>query len=321
MIQKVLIANRGEIAVRVMRSCKEMGIRTVAVFSEADRTARHVMYADEACLIGPAASKDSYLNIDNIIKAAKQHHADAIHPGYGFLSENADFARRCKEEGIIFIGPAAETMEAMGDKIAARKRMIAAGVPVVPGTEQPLQSAEEAVRICNEIGYPVMLKASMGGGGKGMRLIHNENEVVEAYNTARSESMSSFGDDTVYLEKFVEEPHHIEFQILGDNHGNVVHLFDRECSVQRRNQKIVEESPSPFLTPELRKEMGEKAVAAAKAVNYSGAGTIEFLVDKHRNFYFLEMNTRLQVEHPITEEVVGVDLVKEQIARKSLWLP
>ncbi len=254
MIQKVLIANRGEIAVRVMRSCKEMGIRTVAVFSEADRTARHVMYADEACLIGPAASKESYLNIDNIIKAARQHHADAIHPGYGFLSENADFARRCKEEGIIFIGPAAETMEAMGDKIAARKRMIAAGVPVVPGTEQP-----------------------------------------------------------VYLEKFVEEPHHIEFQILGDNHGNVIHLFDRECSVQRRNQKIVEESPSPFLTPELRQEMGEKAVAAARAVNYSGAGTIEFLVDKNRNFYFLEMNTRLQVEHPITEEVVGVDLVKEQI--------
>ena len=313
MIQKVLIANRGEIAVRVMRSCKEMGIRTVAVFSEADRTARHVMYADEACLIGPAASKESYLNIDNIIKAARQHHADAIHPGYGFLSENADFARRCKEEGIIFIGPAAETMEAMGDKIAARKRMIAAGVPVVPGTEQPLQSAEEAVRICNEIGYPVMLKASMGGGGKGMRLIHSEDEVVEAYNTARSESMSSFGDDTVYLEKFVEEPHHIEFQILGDNHGNVIHLFDRECSVQRRNQKIVEESPSPFLTPELRQEMGEKAVAAARAVNYSGAGTIEFLVDKNRNFYFLEMNTRLQVEHPIIEEVVGVDLVKEQI--------
>ena len=204
-------------------------------------------------------------------------------------------------------------MEAMGDKIAARKRMIAAGVPVVPGTEQPLQSVEEAVRICNEIGYPVMLKASMGGGGKGMRLIHSEDEVAEAYNTARSESMSSFGDDTVYLEKFVEEPHHIEFQILGDNHGNVIHLFDRECSVQRRNQKIVEESPSPFLTPELRREMGEKAVAAAKAVNYSGAGTIEFLVDKHRHFYFLEMNTRLQVEHPITEEVMGVDLVKEQI--------
>lgn len=312
-IKKVLIANRGEIAVRVMRSCKEMGIKTVAVYSEADRTARHVLYADEACLIGPAASKDSYLNIDNIIRAAKLHHADAIHPGYGFLSENAELVRRCTAEGIVFIGPRAETMEAMGDKISARKVMIAAGVPVVPGTEQPLKSWEEAVEICNRIGYPVMLKASMGGGGKGMRLIHSEDEVREAYDTARSESLSSFGDDTVYLEKFVEEPHHIEFQILGDNHGNVIHLFDRECSVQRRNQKIVEESPSPFVTPELRKEMGEKAVAAAKAVGYSGAGTIEFLVDKHRHFYFLEMNTRLQVEHPITEEVVGVDLVKEQI--------
>ena len=313
MIKKVLIANRGEIALRVMRSCREMGLLTVAVFSEADRTSHHVAYADEAYPIGPAVAKESYLNIEKVIATAKRCGADAIHPGYGFLSENSEFARRCKEEGIIFIGPAAETMEAMGDKIAARKRMIAAGVPVVPGTEQPLQSAEEAVRICNEIGYPVMLKASMGGGGKGMRLIHNESEVVEAYNTARSESMSSFGDDTVYLEKFVEEPHHIEFQILGDNHGNVIHLFDRECSVQRRNQKVVEESPSPFLTPELRREMGEKAVAAAKAVNYSGAGTIEFLVDKNRRFYFLEMNTRLQVEHPITEEVVGVDLVKEQI--------
>ena len=313
MIRKILIANRGEIAVRVMRSCREMGIQSVAVFSEADRAARHVLYADEACLIGPAASKESYLDIEKIIQAAKLHKADAIHPGYGFLSENAAFARRCKEEGIIFIGPAPETMEAMGDKISARKRMIEAGVPVVPGTQQPLQSAEEAVRVCKEIGFPVMLKASMGGGGKGMRLIYKEEEVVEAYNSARSESLSSFGDDTVYLEKFVEEPHHIEFQILGDNHGNVIHLCERECSVQRRNQKIVEESPSPFITAELRKDMGEKAVAAAKAVHYSGAGTIEFLVDKHRNFYFLEMNTRLQVEHPITEEVLGVDLVKEQI--------
>ena len=313
MIRKILVANRGEIAVRVMRSCREMGIQSVAVFSEADRTARHVLYADEACLIGPAASKESYLDIEKIIRAAKEHQADAIHPGYGFLSENAGFARRCKEENIIFIGPAAETMEAMGDKISARKRMIAAGVPVVPGTQQPLQDAAEALRIRKEIGFPVMLKASMGGGGKGMRLIHKEEKVEEAYNSARSESLSSFGDDTVYLEKFMEEPHHIEFQILGDNHGNVIHLCERECSVQRRNQKIVEESPSPFITPELRVNMGEKAVAAAKGVNYSGAGTIEFLVDKHRNFYFLEMNTRLQVEHPITEEVLGVDLVKEQI--------
>ena len=313
MIKKVLIANRGEIAVRIMRSCREMGILTVAVFSDADRTSHHVAYADEAYPLGAAAAKESYLNIEKVIATAKQCGADAIHPGYGFLSENATFARRCREEGIVFIGPAPETMEAMGDKIAARQRMIAAGVPVVPGTEQPLQSAEEALEVSDRIGYPVMLKASMGGGGKGMRLIHSRDEVVEAYNSARSESMSSFGDDTVYIEKFVEEPHHIEFQILGDNHGHVIHLFDRECSVQRRNQKIVEESPSPFLTPELRKEMGEKAVAAAKAVNYSGAGTIEFLVDKHHNFYFLEMNTRLQVEHPITEEVVGVDLVKEQI--------
>ena len=313
MIQKVLIANRGEIAVRVMRSCREMGIKTVAVFSEADRAARHVLYADEACFIGPAASRESYLNIDKIIEAAKRHGADAIHPGYGFLSENSEFARRCKAEGIIFIGPDPETMDAMGDKISARKHMIAAGVPVVPGTEKPLQNVEEAKRICNEIGYPVMLKASMGGGGKGMRLIHSEDEVEEAYNTARSESMSSFGDDTVYLEKFVEEPHHIEFQILGDNYGNAIHLFERECSIQRRNQKVVEETPSPFVTPELREKMGKAAVAAAKAVNYKGAGTIEFLVDKNRNFYFLEMNTRLQVEHPITEEVVGVDLVKEQL--------
>ena len=313
MIHKVLIANRGEIAVRVMRSCREMGIRTVAVFSEADRTARHVLYADEACLIGPAASRESYLNIDKIIMAAKRHGVDAIHPGYGFLSENSEFARRCRQEGIIFIGPDPETMDAMGDKISARKHMIAAGVPVVPGTEQPLQSVEEAKEICNKIGYPVMLKASMGGGGKGMRLIHSEDEVEEAYNTARSESMSSFGDDTVYLEKFVEEPHHIEFQILGDNFGNAVHLFERECSIQRRNQKIVEETPSPFVTPELRQKMGEAAVAAAKAVHYKGAGTIEFLVDKHRNFYFLEMNTRLQVEHPVTEECTGVDLVRDMI--------
>lgn len=313
MIKKILIANRGEIAVRVMRSCREMGIRSVAVFSEADRTSRHVLYADEACLIGPAASAESYLDIEKIIRAAKQHGADAIHPGYGFLSENAAFGRRCREEGIVFIGPSPETIEAMGDKIAARQRMIAAGVPVVPGTQEPITSSAEALRLCREIGFPVMLKASMGGGGKGMRLIRKEEEVEEYYEAARSESRSSFGDDTVYLEKFIEEPHHIEFQILGDNYGNVIHLAERECSVQRRNQKVLEETPSPFITPSLREEMGMKAVAAAKAVQYAGAGTIEFLVDRNRNFYFLEMNTRLQVEHPITEEVLGIDLVKEQI--------
>ncbi|MDD4516051.1 acetyl-CoA carboxylase biotin carboxylase subunit [Massilibacteroides sp.] len=313
MIKKVLVANRGEIAVRIMRSCREMEIQTVAVFSEADRTSKHVLYADEACCIGPASSIESYLNIDAVIQAAKKHGADAIHPGYGFLSENEQFVRRCEKEGIIFIGPTAETMISMGDKIMARKQMIAAGVPVVPGTQDSISDLEEVRRICKEIGFPVMLKASMGGGGKGMRLINKEEEIREAYETARSEAFSSFGDDTVYIEKFVEEPHHIEFQILGDKHGNVIHLCERECSVQRRNQKIVEESPSVLMTPELRKEMGEKAVAAAKSVHYIGAGTIEFLVDKNRNFYFLEMNTRLQVEHPITEEVLGIDLVKEQI--------
>ncbi len=313
MIRKILVANRGEIAIRVMRSCYEMGIRSVAVYSTADRLSRHVLFANEAECIGGAASSDSYLNIDHIIEAAHKHKVDAIHPGYGFLSENAEFARRCEQEGFIFIGPRPETMEEMGDKISARRKMIEAGVPVVPGTEEPLQSAEEAVDVAKKIGFPVMLKASMGGGGKGMRLIEREEDVVEMYNAARSEAMSGFGDDTVYIEKFVEEPHHIEFQILGDKHGNVVHLFDRECSVQRRHQKIVEESPSPFIDYNLRMEMGAKAVAAARAVGYEGAGTIEFLVDKYHKFYFLEMNTRLQVEHPITEEVVGIDLVKEQI--------
>lgn len=313
MIKKVLVANRGEIAVRVMRSCKEMGIATIAVFSEADRTSKHVAYADEAYCIGPAASKESYLCIDKILDVAKAHGADAIHPGYGFLSENSTFASRCAQEGIEFIGPSGDTMDMMGDKISARVKMIDAGVPVVPGTKEPLKSLEEAQEVAAGIGFPVMLKASAGGGGKGMRLIFKAEEVAEAYTTAKSESLSSFGDDTVYIEKFVEEPHHIEFQILGDKHGNVIHLCERECSVQRRNQKIVEESPSCFITPELRDEMGAAAVAAAKAVNYVGAGTIEFLVDKNRNYYFLEMNTRLQVEHPITEEVLGVDLVKEMI--------
>ena len=313
MIRKILIANRGEIAIRVMRACYEMGIRSVAVFSEADRTSRHVLYANEAECIGGAAASESYLNIEKIIAVAKAHKVDAIHPGYGFLSENAAFARRCAEEGIIFIGPDPQTMDDMGDKIQARIRMMAAGVPVVPGTQEQLQSAEECIRVCREIGYPVMIKASMGGGGKGMRLVHEEKDVVGMYNAAKMEALSSFGDDTVYIEKFVEGPHHIEFQVLGDNYGNVVHLYDRECSVQRRHQKVVEESPSPFLDADLRRRMGEAAVAAARAVGYKGAGTIEFLVDKHKNFYFLEMNTRLQVEHPITEAVVGIDLVKEQI--------
>jgi acetyl-CoA carboxylase biotin carboxylase subunit len=244
---------------------------------------------------------------------AKKHKVDAIHPGYGFLSENAEFARRCEEEGIIFIGPRPQTMIDMGDKIQARRHMIAAGVPVVPGTQEQLNTPEEAIGVCKAIGFPVMIKASMGGGGKGMRLVHRVEDVVEMYNAAKSEAMAGFGDDTVYIEKFVEGPHHIEFQILADKHGNVIHLYDRECSVQRRNQKIVEESPSPFVDDELREKMGKAAVAAAKAVSYEGAGTIEFLVDRHKNFYFLEMNTRLQVEHPITEEVIGLDLVKQQI--------
>ena len=312
-IEKILVANRGEIAVRIMRSCKEMGIETAAVFSVADRTSKHVWYADEAYCIGGAASKDSYLNIERIIEVAKNNGVDAIHPGYGFLSENSHFARRCNQEGIIFIGPTPQTMDRMGDKIAARRQMIKARVPVVPGTKQGLQSVEEAIEVCRRIGFPAMLKASMGGGGKGIRLVRNENEVKEAYLNAKSEALSSFGDDTVYIEKFVEEPHHIEFQILGDMYGNIIHLCERECSIQRRNQKIMEESPSPFITPELRREMGEKAVKAAQAVNYVGAGTIEFLVDKYRNFFFLEMNTRLQVEHPVTEELLGIDLVKEQI--------
>ncbi|MDE6690102.1 MAG: ATP-grasp domain-containing protein, partial [Prevotella sp.] len=306
------LANRGEIALRVMRSCKEKGIRTVAVYSEADRTSMHVSYADEAVCIGSASSSESYLCIDKIINAAKSTDCDAIHPGYGFLSENADFSRRCREEKVIFIGPDAESIEAMGDKISARKVMIDAGVPVVPGTAANMDE-DHLLATCREIGLPVIIKAAAGGGGKGMRLVREEKELVEAYHAAKSEAKASFSSDEVYVEKYIESPHHIEIQFLGDRYGNVVHLFDRECSVQRRHQKIVEESPSPFISDDIRRAMGEIAVKAAKSVNYVGAGTIEFLVDKDMNFYFLEMNTRLQVEHPITEEVIGVDLVKEQI--------
>lgn len=312
MIKKILIANRGEIALRVMRSCKEKGISTVAVFSEADRTSMHVSYADEAVCIGPAPSAQSYLDMDRIIEAAKSTGADAVHPGYGFLSENADFSRRCRSEGIIFIGPSPESIDTMGDKISARRTMISAGVPVVPGTSANMNE-KDLIKTCREIGLPVIIKASAGGGGKGMRLVREEQDLIRAYMEAKSEAAASFTSDELYVEKYIESPHHIEIQFLGDSHGNVVHLFDRECSVQRRHQKIVEESPSPFITDEIRQRMGEIAVKAAKSVNYVGAGTIEFLVDNDMNFYFLEMNTRLQVEHPITEEVVGVDLVKEQI--------
>jgi len=313
MIKKVLVANRGEIAVRIMRSCREMGIQSVAVFSDADRTAMHVRYADEAYWIGPAPSRESYLKIDKIIEVAKLSGADAIHPGYGFLSENARFADRCKEEGIIFVGPSSYAISTMGDKITARRTMIEAGVRVVPGTKEKFTDDSAALKIVKSIGLPVMIKASAGGGGKGMRLVRTEEEIVSSVRAAKSEAMSAFGDDSVYVEKYIEKPHHIEFQILADSHGNVIHLCERECSVQRRHQKVVEETPSPIMTPELRAKMGQEAIMAAKAVDYVGAGTIEFLVDDNLDYYFLEMNTRLQVEHPITERVVGIDLVKQQI--------
>jgi acetyl-CoA carboxylase biotin carboxylase subunit len=313
MIKKVLVANRGEIAIRVMRSCREMNIDSVAVFSDADRTSLHVRYADEAYHIGPSASTESYLVIDKIIEVAKKSGADAIHPGYGFLSENAEFSDRCKAEGITFIGPDSYAINTMGDKITARKTMIKAGVPVVPGTTDPITDEKEAINTINEIGLPVMIKASAGGGGKGMRLVKEEKDILDSIRSAQSEAKNAFGNDAVYIEKYIDSPHHIEFQVLCDNHGNAIHLFERECSVQRRHQKVVEETPSPIMTPEVRAEMGKHAVAAAKAVNYSGAGTIEFITDNDLNYYFLEMNTRLQVEHPITERVVGVDLVKQQI--------
>lgn len=313
MIKKILIANRGEIAVRIIRSCREMGILSVAVYSDADRSAMHVRYADEAYRLGAAPSSESYLNIPAILNAAKKAKADAIHPGYGFLSENAEFATKVKAAGLIFIGPSPYSITAMGDKMRARELMKKANVPIVPGSGALSDSEAEIYSMAEEIGYPVMIKASAGGGGKGMRLVHSAKELIASVKLAKSEAITAFGNDAVYLEKYLLEPHHIEFQILADNHGNVVHLYERECSVQRRHQKVVEETPSPFITDTIRQEMALHAISAAKSVNYSGAGTIEFLMDKNHNFYFLEMNTRLQVEHPITERVTGVDLVKAQI--------
>jgi acetyl-CoA carboxylase biotin carboxylase subunit len=314
MIKKILIANRGEIAVRVMRACRDMNVKTVAVYSEADKTALHVRFADEAYFIGPAPSVESYLNIEKIIEVAKRCDADAIHPGYGFLSENANFVRAVTDAGIIFIGPPPEAMEAMGSKTSARKVAIEANVPVVPGTTEPLNSLEEAKELADKFGYPIMLKASAGGGGKGMRLVETENDLRSALETAQSESASAFGDSSVYLEKAIVRPRHIEIQVFADVHGNCVHLGERECSIQRRHQKVIEECPSPINSSELRMKMGEYAVRVAKAVNYVGAGTVEFLVsDETRDFYYLEMNTRLQVEHPVTELVTGIDLVREQI--------
>ncbi|MDT3415240.1 MULTISPECIES: acetyl-CoA carboxylase biotin carboxylase subunit [Brevibacillus] len=313
MFQKVLIANRGEIAVRVIRACRELGIRTVAVYSEADRDALHVKMADEAYCIGPTASKDSYLNIANIMSVATKVGADAIHPGYGFLAENADFAEICAACNITFIGPDPEAIVKMGDKSTAKETMKAAGVPTVPGTDGLIEDIDDAIRTANEIGYPVMVKATAGGGGRGMRVAVNDEDLEKAIRQAQSEAKTAFGNPGVYLEKFVEGPRHVEIQIMADKYGNVVYLGERDCSIQRRHQKLIEEAPSPALSEELRKQMGEAAVAAAKAVNYHGAGTVEFLVDKYGQFYFMEMNTRIQVEHPVTELVTGIDLIKEQI--------
>lgn len=313
MFNKILIANRGEIAVRIIRACREMGIATVAVFSEPDREALHTQLADEAVCIGPARSADSYLNMQNIISAAVLTKAQAIHPGYGFLSENSTFAAMCEECNIKFIGPDSEIIDKMGNKSNARELMISAGVPVIPGSDGVVDNVEKAYETADRLGYPVMVKASAGGGGRGIRIVRTKDELAEAYETAKSETKSAFGDDTMYMEKVIEHARHIEIQILGDNFGNIIHLGERDCSLQRRNQKVLEEAPSPALSAETRKKMGEAAVRAAKFVGYKSAGTIEFLYDKDGNFYFMEMNTRVQVEHPITEMVTGVDIVKEQI--------
>jgi len=313
MINKILVANRGEIAIRVMRSAREMGIPTVAVYSDADKYLPHASYADEAVNIGPAAASASYLVHDKIIDACKKTGADAIHPGYGFLSENAAFAERVAKEGITFIGPSPHAIQVMGDKLTSKQTVKAFGIPLVPGMDEPINDTEKAKAVADEIGYPVMIKASAGGGGKGMRIVHDPNDFEEQMDRAMSEARNSFGNDEVFVEKFIASPKHIEVQVLGDQHGNIIHLFERECSIQRRHQKVIEEAPSALLTPERRKEIGEAAVSVAKSCDYFGAGTVEFIADENLDFYFLEMNTRLQVEHPVTELITGVDLVKEQI--------
>jgi acetyl-CoA carboxylase, biotin carboxylase subunit len=313
MFKKILIANRGEIALRIIRTCKEMGIKTVAVYSKADEDSLHIKFADEAVCIGPAPSKESYLKIPCILSAAEITNAEAIHPGYGFLSENAEFSRICSEHELKFIGPSPEMISKMGDKATAKATMIEGGVPVVPGSEGIVEDYNTAKSICEEMGYPVIIKASAGGGGRGMRIVHEPSKLKNAFDTCRNEAANAFDNPAVYIEKFVQNPRHIEIQIVGDQHGNVIHLGERECSLQRRNQKLLEEAPSPVMTPELREKMGKAAVKAGKAINYEGAGTIEFLVDKDHNFYFMEMNTRIQVEHPVTEEITHCDLVAEQI--------
>ncbi|MGY8979525.1 MAG: acetyl-CoA carboxylase biotin carboxylase subunit [Flavobacteriales bacterium] len=313
MFNKILIANRGEIALRVIRTCKEMGILTVAVYSKADKDSLHVRFADEAVCIGPASSAESYLHIPNIIAAAEITNADAIHPGYGFLAENSNFSKICSENDIKFIGASPSMIDGMGDKASAKETMKKAGVPTIPGSKGIIKDFNNCKKIALEIGYPVMLKATAGGGGKGMRLVWEEENLEESWDSARTESKAAFGNDGMYMEKFIEDPRHIEIQIIGDNTGKAAHLSERDCSIQRRHQKLAEETPSPFMTDKLRKKMGEAAIKAAEAVKYEGVGTVEFLVDKHRDFYFMEMNTRIQVEHPITEEVVDFDLIKEQI--------
>jgi len=320
MFHKILIANRGEIAIRIIRACKEMGIKTVAVYSQADSQSLHVKLADESVCIGPAPSALSYLNINAIISAAELTDAEAIHPGYGFLSENANFAEICEKCGITFIGPSAESMRIMGDKISARQAVIKQGVPILPGTKDAVTSVEDAKRIAKEIGFPVIIKATAGGGGRGMKIVHSQATLPNAFATARAEAQAGFGNPEVYIEKYCEQPRHVEIQILADKHGNVIHLGERDCSIQRRHQKLIEEAPSTVVTPEIRKAMGEAAAKAAAAVGYNSVGTIEFLVDKNNNFFFMEMNTRVQVEHPVTEMVTGVDIVREQI-RSAAGLP